>query len=185
DRPAGEHRRAHPGAVRGRGGGAMIRRMRPWPAVALTAVLLTGGCGIPDNSGVIPVGPRASTDVSTGGDTTPTRNNREDTTDRAQFVDFFLEAAAGDPAGAVARVKQFLSPSAQGHYKKSPGDVRVIRRVDRPLINPGIDEISFKAREVGVLDNNGILTPSADGATTTTYTMTVQSGVSGGTGLFV
>ena len=95
----------------------MTGRARTWAAVALTGVLLTGGCGIPDNSDVIPIGPRASTGVSTGGDTTPTRNNREDTTDRAEFVDYFLEAAAGDPAGAAARVKQFLSPSAAAIFK--------------------------------------------------------------------
>jgi hypothetical protein len=150
---------------------------------AVLATLLLGGCGIPDNSDVLAVAPGPSIGTSPGDDSNLDRNNREETTDLAQFLRFYLEAAAGDPAGAVGRVKQFLSPSAAVTFKAAI-DVRVIRLVEEPLINPGSDEISFKAQQVGVLDANGILTPSAD-ATATTYTITVQSNVAGQSGLFV
>jgi hypothetical protein len=161
----------------------MIRRAGPWPAVALVVVLLAGGCGIPDDTDVVPVGVVPSAGVVPGSEDQPIRNNREDTTDRSTFVKYFLEAAAGDPAGAVARVKQFLSPSAQATFKAA-APIHVIRPVDEPLINPGSDDITFQAQQVGVLDGNGILTPSPDGATTP-YSMTVQDGTSGKTGLFV
>jgi hypothetical protein len=156
---------------------------RPWFLAAVLAVLLAGGCGIPDNTDVVPVGVVPSPGVASGSDNPPSRNNREDTLDRATFVDYFLEAAAGDPAGAVARVKQFLAPSAQATFKAS-GPIRVIRPVEEPLINPGSDDITFRAQPVGVLDDNGVLTPSADG-TTTTYSMTVRDDTSRHTGLFV
>jgi hypothetical protein len=160
-----------------------MRALRTVVAGAVLAALLLGGCGIPDNSDVLPVAPGPSTGTSTGNDRTPIRNNREDTTDLATFLRFYLEAAAGDPAGAANRVKQFLAPAAANAYKAGV-DVRVIRLSEDPLINPGSADISFKAQQVGVLDANGVLTPSAD-ATVTNYTITVQSDVGGGRGLFV
>ncbi|MCA2215563.1 LpqB family beta-propeller domain-containing protein [Jidongwangia harbinensis] len=159
------------------------RAVRSWLIAAAATALLAGGCGIPDNSDVLAVAPGPSIGTSPGGDNSPTRNNREDTTDRAQFLKFYLSAAAGDPDGAVGRVKQFLSPAAAETFKAAV-DVRVIRLAEEPLINPGSDQISFKAQQVGVLDANGILTPSGD-ATVTNYTITVQSSVGGSPGLFV
>jgi hypothetical protein len=160
-----------------------VRAARGVLAGAVLAALLLGGCGIPDNSDVLAVAPGPSTGTSTGNDRTPTRNNREDTQELGTFLRFYLEAAAGDPAGAVNRVKQFLSPTAAAGFKAGV-DVRVIRLPEDPLINPGSADISFKAQQVGVLNANGILTPSADAAVTT-YTITVQSDVGGGRGLFV
>lgn len=159
-----------------------MRAVRAVVAGAVLTVLLLGGCGIPDNSDVLPVAPGPSTGTSAGNDRTPTRNNREDTTDVATFLRFYLEAAAGDPAGAVTRVKQFMASGAANAFKAGV-DVKVIRLLEDPLINPGSADISFKAQQVGVLDANGILTPSADAGST--YTITVQSDVDGMRGLFV
>ena len=48
-----------------------------------SAGLLLGGCGIPDDTDVVPLRPGPSTGVSSGDDLSPTRNMRADTTDKA------------------------------------------------------------------------------------------------------
>jgi hypothetical protein len=163
----------------------MRRRRRLLVAVSLVAALLAGGCGIPDSTEVQRVGPGPSTGAATGDDVAPIRHDRLASTDPAVFVRYYLEAAAGDPNGAMERVKQFLSPTAATEFKAAP-DVRVIHLVDTPLVNPGSDVVTLRGRTVGMLSRNGVLNPAAD-VTATDYQLTVAStpGTSGQGGLFV
>lgn len=160
----------------------MNRRLRLMLAGPLAAALLLGGCGIPDSTDVQRVGPGPSTGTSTGGDVAPTRNERDSTLDPATFVRYYLQAAAGDPDGAVERVKQFLSPSAAATFKALT-DIKVVHLVEDPLVNPGSDEVTLRAQTVGVLTGNGILNPSSD-TSVTEYKLTV-SDITGKSGLFV
>ncbi|MEU8614763.1 LpqB family beta-propeller domain-containing protein [Actinoplanes sp. NPDC048791] len=160
----------------------MTRRLRTLLAAPLVAVLLAGGCGIPDSTEVQRVGPGPSTGVSTGEDVTPTRHDRLASSDRDTFVRNYLEAAAGDPNTAMERVKQFLSPTAASSFDPA-AEVRVVHLVDTPLVNPGSVDVLLRAQTVGVLNHNGILDPSADDSPQE-YTLTVSSSP-GQTGLFV
>ena len=133
---------------------------RPLILVLLVALLI-GGCGIPDNSPVLSVEPGPSTGTSSGDSAIPSLPHREDTDKPSQLVLNYLEAAAGSPIDALARVKGFLSPAAAAAFKPQP-NLRIIHLVEQPLNNPGSDEVSFKARVVGTLGDNGILDPATD-----------------------
>jgi hypothetical protein len=130
-------------------------------ALTVVAGLALGGCGIPDNTAVVPLGPGPSTGVSSGSELAPPRSTRADTSDKAQFVENYLEAAAGDFAGAADRVKQFLSPDTAGTFK-APSDIKVVRPVEDPLVEPGSPVVKLKVREVGTLRQKGYIEPSPD-----------------------
>ena len=131
--------------------------------IALTAVagLVLGGCGIPDETAVVPLGPGPSTGVSSGSELAPPRSSRTDTTDKAQFVENYLAAAAGDFAGAADRVEQFLSPDAAATFK-APPEIKVVRPVEDPLVEPGSGVVKLKVREVGTLRQKGYIETSPD-----------------------
>jgi len=160
-----------------------VRRRVRLLAVPLAAALLAGGCGIPESTKAQRVGPGPSTGASAGENVAPTRHDRQASTDPAVFVRYYLEAAAGDPNGAMDRVKQFLDPRAAGTFQAAPAEVRVVHLVDTPLVNPGSDQVRVKATTVGVLNSNGILNPAAD-ATPEDYAFTV-SNAAGEPGLVV
>jgi hypothetical protein len=117
-----------------------------------------------------------------GEDVTPPMPKREDTDKPSELVLDYLRATAGDPDDATARAKQFLSPTAAAGFKPPPG-VRVVDVVGNPLNNPGSDEVSFFARQVGTLGDNGILDPFTD-PTPTEYKFRVDP-VPGQPGLFI
>jgi hypothetical protein len=160
-----------------------VKRLRFLLAAPLAAALLAGGCGIPDSTEAQRVGPGPSTGAFTGDDVTPTRHGREASSDPAVFVRYYLEAAAGDPNGAMERVKQFLSPTAASQFKASTEKIKVIRPVDTPLVNPGSDVVTLRAQTIGELGRDGILHPAAD-FVATEYEFTVST-TSGQNGLFV
>ncbi|GAA3347788.1 hypothetical protein GCM10020358_63890 [Amorphoplanes nipponensis] len=160
----------------------MRRRLRLLLAAPLVAAVLTGGCGIPDSTEVQRVGPGPSTGTSTGGEAAPIRHDRIASSEPGQFVRYYLEAAAGDPNGAMERVKRFLSPTAAATFKAPPAEIRVIHLVDTPLVNPGSDEVTLRTRTVGVLSRNGVLNTAAD--TPPDYEFTISS-TAGQSGLFV
>jgi hypothetical protein len=151
-------------------------------ASAVAAALLLGGCGIPDDTPAVPVGPGPSTGTAVGDDAAPPVPKREDTDKPSELVLNYLRAAAGDQTGAVARVKQFLAPAVAGAFKPTT-DVRVVDIIGDPLNNPGSDEVSFSARQVGTLGGNGNLDPSTD-PTVSEYRFQVGE-VPGRSGLFV
>ena len=157
--------------------------MRRSLVVTLAAALLLAGCGIPDNTPVLPIGPGPSTGTSSGDEVAPALPRREDTDKPSQLVLNYLKATAGDPDDALVRVKGFLSPAAAAMFKPQQPEVQVIHLVEQPLNNPGSGEVSFKAREVGTLGNNGILDPSTD-PTPTEYKFLIAA-VAGQAGLFV
>jgi hypothetical protein len=132
-------------------------------AVALTvlATLLAGGCGIPDESDVTIDGPGQSSGTSVGDNgVPPVQNTRESTTDEKLFAKYYLQAAAGDPATAVARVKAFLSPAAARRFPDGTDtDMRVVRLLEDPAFTPGNPVIKLRLRPLGTLTANGLLKP--------------------------
>ena len=157
---------------RTRGGARMTGCARSL-AVLTVLVGLLAGCGIPDRTEVVPQGPGPSTGLSPGDEVVPTRNTRESTTDRAQFVANYLQAAAGEIGGAADRVREFLAPAARRAFKPAP-EVRVVRLVEDPLVNPGSATVSLQTQQVGVLKRYGILEPPVAADTTTGYELTVD-----------
>jgi hypothetical protein len=148
-------------------------RRRLIAAAALT-VLFAGGCGIPENSDVIVVGPGPTSFTSVEDDgSPPVQQTRDSTTDPAQFVEYYLKAAAGDPEGAVGRVKAFMSDEFASGFKAGP-DVKVVRLAEKPLYTPGDPEITLTTRQVGTLKSNGVLEPTPNSAAATNvYTLRV------------
>src|SRR4029453_9791151 len=111
----------------------------------------------PDSTHVQRVRPGPLTGASTSDDIAPIRNGREASSDPRTFVNYYLEAAAGDLNGAMERVKKFLSPKAAANFR-APVEIRVIHPVDT-LVNPASDEVTLRAQTVGVLGRNGIISP--------------------------
>lgn len=162
----------------------MSPRLRTVLAGPLLAALLLGGCGIPDGTDVKSLGAGPSTGTSAGDDVAPTRHGRENTLDPKTFVQYYLEAAAGDPSGAMERVKEFLSPSAAAKFRApQPADIQVVHLVEDPLVNPGSDAVTLRAQTIGVLGRNGILDPASN-VSRSEYKLTVGY-ISGKNGLFV
>jgi hypothetical protein len=149
----------------------------------LAAVALVGGCGLPDNTTVVRVGPGPSRNTTTGGDIAPSRPTRLDATvDYKQFVANYLAAAAGDFDSAANQVKEFMSPELKASFKAS-ADIKVLRIDGTPVVNPGQPEVTVYARTVGTLSNFGIFTPSPDDMVTP-YELAVGT-VPGEPGLFI
>lgn len=156
-----------------------MRTLRLLLALLLVAAL--GACGLPDETDVIPRGPGPSPGTGGGTDTAPARKWRGATTDRAQFVANFLEAAAGEWNTADDRVRDFLSPPLRSAFKPTDG-IAVVRLLERPLINPGDVEVSLRVQQVGMLGKTGILDPGPPEERV--YRLVVTE-VEGETGLFV
>jgi hypothetical protein len=129
--------------------------------LALAAGLALGGCGIPGDTEVVSLGNGPTTGVAAGDEVSPNRNMRADTLDKSQFIENYLEAAAGDFAGATDRVKQFLTPDMAANFR-APPDVKVIRPVEDPLVEPGSPVVKLKVREVGTLRQKSYIEPSPD-----------------------
>jgi lipoprotein LpqB-like beta-propeller protein len=137
--------------------------MRRLLAVVVAATLLLAGCGIPDDTDVILVGPGPAEGPSIGySGAAPPSNTRDSATGKAQFVDYYLQAAAGDPDGAVNRVKEFLAPNIRDQFKPDTGSVTVVRLVEKPLVNSGSDNINLTVQPIGTLQANGALEPASE-----------------------
>jgi hypothetical protein len=161
----------------------MTRPARLSLILAVLAALMAGGCGIPDNTAVVPVGPGPARDQSSGDDDAPTKPSRGDTTEKATFVTNYLTAAAGDFDSATESVKRFMAPDLAATFKPAPADIKVIQPTGLPLVNPDQDAVTFEAQQVGTLDGLGVLRPTPSGGATR-YEISVGT-VEGRSGLFV
>ena len=152
-------------------------------AVAVLAALVLGGCGIPDDSGVQVLGPGPSALPAFGGDNSPVQFTQDATTDPGTFVDYYLQAAAGDPEGALGRVKKFLAPEVRASFKPQTTDIQVVHLVEDPLITSGTtDVVHLDVQTIGTLKDDGVLIPSSD-PTPTHMSLVLAS--RGESGLFV
>lgn len=162
----------------------LVRGGRSVLAAVLGGVLLLGGCGIPDNTEVVRVGePDAQAGNTAGADNAPEQSTREDAVDVKELVSYYLEAAAAaDFPTALKQVQGFLSPSLNTNFKV-PNNIKVIDLDDSPEVTPGSDDVAIRAKTIGILNQNGILEPSAESGTQT-YNLTVSE-ITGKDGLFV
>jgi hypothetical protein len=156
-----------------------VRGVR-WLACVLLAVPLAA-CGIPDRTEVVPQGPGPSPGTALSDDSAPQRSGREKSTDPAQFVLNYLEAAAGEPETAMDRVGEFLAPQLKESFKPQQ-EILVVRFPERPLVNPGSVDVKLKVQQVGVLTSNGVLDPPTSQAAEYVFSV---SGQEGRTGLFL
>ena len=153
-------------------------------AVTASAMLLAGGCGIPDDTDVTVDGPGQSSGTSINDNgAPPVQNTRDATQDRTTFVRNFLAAAAGNPETAAARVKAFLAPKLAARFPGGGTGVQVVHLLEDPEINPGKPEIKLRYRQLGTLTADGILEPASAPATIP-YTLEVDY-LQGENGLFV
>jgi hypothetical protein len=140
------------------------RNARPvaLPAVVALVALLTGGCGIPDESGVTVVGAGPSAGITSGGERDPGQIARDATDDRAQFVENYLRVAAGDLDSAADRMRTFMTRDVAAKFDpKGPG-LTVIRLTQAPLVTPGSDVVELSYEQVGTLDKFGLLEPATE-----------------------
>ncbi len=153
-------------------------------ATTALATLLAGGCGIPDDSDVTVVGPGPSQGTSVGDDgSAPVQYTRQDTDDIVTLVQYYLQAAAGDPETATARVKAFLSPAAAAAFEGGP-DPTVVRLTEAPLFTPGQSQVTLRGvQPVGTLNANGLVEPAPE-LTAGPWTFEVGP-VAGQDGLFI
>ncbi len=153
-------------------------------AVAM-ATLLAGGCGIPDRSDVTVVDDGPSSGVSGGGldGGSPVQSTREDTEDPETLVEYYLQAAAGDPETALTRVKAFLSPTQANRFQATT-DVKVVREVENALYNRSTSEVTYYVQAIGTLKSNGVLEPADPSSKPIAYRFRVGP-VNGEDGLFI
>lgn len=157
-----------------------IRRRRSW-LLAATAALLAltvAGCGIPDETDVY-IDERGPASSGSGpldgvGREPPRREASGDDVER--FVLNYLQAAAGEPAGAYDRVNEYIPRSSNRLRPRQGSDVaiNVVRLTEPPRVtaNPdGTNSVQISVQQVGVLRPNGSLTEPV--ATETEYTLTV------------
>ena len=156
---------------------------RALPAATVVAVLLLGGCGIPDQTGVTEIGAGPSTGISSGDNDTPAPEATRGTTkDRTQFINNYLEAAAGDYDTALERVKGFMTKSLADRFKPVSAP-RVIRLTDSPSVTLGQEKVELSYELIGTLGKNGVLEPAPE-PVHGKYDITVAD-VAGQPGLFI
>ncbi|GIE90582.1 LpqB family beta-propeller domain-containing protein [Actinoplanes regularis] len=154
------------------------------PVVVALVALLTGACGIPDETGVTVVGAGPSTGISSVGDGGKTKVTRQEAgNDRAQFVENYLKAAAGDLDTAAERMRGFMTKDVAKGFKPTSADVRVVRLVADPLVTRGNDVVKLTYEQVGTLDKFGLLEPATEAGPITSEVRV--SSVDGEPGLFV
>ncbi|MEV4345136.1 LpqB family beta-propeller domain-containing protein [Actinoplanes sp. NPDC049596] len=126
--------------------------------VVALAVLVPGGCGIPDRSEVTVIGDGRSAGVSVGDEgSPPPQYTREDADNPKELIQYYLQAAAGDPETALARVKAFLAPDAAAEFNSD--EVRVVRESVSILYSPTRPDVTITEQQVGTLTSNGELEP--------------------------
>lgn len=139
---------------------------RAVPILTVLAVLVLGGCGIPDSSDVRVLGNGPSAGLAQGNDVVPPAQvTRSSTLDTATFIGNYLKAAAGDPDGALQRAQEFMDPAEAAAFKPSTSDgITVVRPTEDPLVNPDNPDVTLQVELVGKLTENGELVPSAEPA---------------------
>jgi Lipoprotein LpqB beta-propeller domain len=130
---------------------------------ALGAALAATSCGVPGRTDVVVDGERRNGPVqdSYGGEEVLPPGPAVPSNNVDEFVKRFLEAPAGDWAGAGARVKQFLMPQAEQSWQ-APEKITVVRLIGgKPEIKQGpTSEVTLKVQQIGTLDNHGRLEAS-------------------------
>lgn len=147
----------------------MTRRLLA--ATAATLALCAGltGCGIPAQTDVQVDGDGRGASPFPGsvGDQSSAPPSRTDTEDPSRFVTNYLEAAAGETAGAYDRVRAYIAPDARNELlPKTPGEVGVtiVRPAENAVLDPvlggdGNWRVSVPIQQVGVLRPNGTIGP--------------------------
>lgn len=161
-------------------------RRRLLLVAASLAVLLAGGCGIPDDTSVtvVKTGPAEGVPVG-GADPVPAQPTRESTSSQAELADNYLKAAAGDPETAINRVKAFMSPEMAANFKPTDDDsVRVVREVQTPLYDGTKGTVKLSVQQIGTLSDDGVFVPSDSTPQTELYELQVDH-IAGKEGLFV
>lgn len=154
------------------------------PVVVALVALLTGACGIPDDSGVAVVGAGPSPGIASGSERDPSQISRTGATDRVAFVENYLKVAAGDLDSAADRMRTFMTEDAKHRFDPPKGgDMTVIRLTQNPLWNQGSDVVRLTYEQVGTLDKFGVLQPASE-ARSGKYDIRVVQ-VSGQSGFFV
>ena len=129
-------------------------------AVVASAALLLGGCGIPGSTDVKVLGDGQSPGPAQDVDSPPPPAvTRSDSQDPAIFINNYLMAAAGDPEGAVQRVKDFMDSGFAATFKPPTSDVTLVRPTEQPLVNSGSPFVTLNVLQIGTLKADGQLVP--------------------------
>ncbi|NMO50953.1 hypothetical protein HH310_07085 [Actinoplanes sp. TBRC 11911] len=150
-------------------------RRRLLLVAASVAVLIAGGCGIPDDTSVtvVKTGPAEGVPVG-GADPAPAQPTRESASSPAQLAENYLQAAAGDSDTALERVKAFMSPELAASFKPTDTDsVRVVREVQTPLYD-GKGTVKLSVQQIGTLSSDGVFAPSDSTPETELYELKVD-----------
>jgi hypothetical protein len=136
--------------------------------VALAGVLagLAGagltGCGIPSGTGVRVDGPLPGVGSPQSGDP-PTPPPGPDQADSpVELVEYFLQAAAGNPEDPLAQLRPFIHEPEQASWQPDP-QVLVVRPAELVPTPDGDNQdqvrVEVEVREIGVLTDHGSIEP--------------------------
>jgi hypothetical protein len=146
-------------------------------AVAAAAALLAGGCGIPDHTDVVTVGPgRPAGQLDSDTDDASGPPVRSAATESSEFVTNYLQAAAAsDPETSIKQVRDYIDEDHRDTFKPTSNDIKVIRLTEPPLADIGNPQVTLKWKSVGTLTTNGVFVPSADPDQLTVETMEISN----------
>lgn len=138
--------------------------LRHLAAAAVAAALAAGlaGCGLPTHSGVHIDGPLRSADSFERGEPRyPPGPDAARSVD--QLVDYFLLAAAGDPANAADELRRFVVPERADDWEPD-SQVLVVREIDRVItpVPPDRFQVRLDVQPIGVL-THGMVESRAGG----------------------
>lgn len=156
-------------------------------AAAVAIAIGLAGCGIPDETEVqaVEAGPSPGFATDSGaGEEPPTR---EAAATKDEFVRNYLKAAAGEPAKAYERVRQYLADGSRDKLKEKTGadvQLNIVRLRDTILTDAagGSSQVTLKVDQVGVLRTDGSVDPPA--LRDVSYSFTI-GGAEGSGGWFV
>lgn len=132
-------------------------------AVALTGAL-AAGCGVPSHTDVEVVGAEsrdAGAEPATSGEPR-VPPGPDEANSPEQLVDYFLQAAAGDPGNAAEELRPFIYSDEQASWQPDP-EVVVVRMNRDPRLTPvggGGTRVLLDLRPLGTL-SNGVVEPTA------------------------
>lgn len=111
------------------------------------------GCGIPAGTGVRVDGPLPAADSALPGRNSSPPPGPEKANDPAELVEYFLQAAAGNPKDPQTPMVDFIRGAEQADWSPDPQVLVVQAGEIRPTPDgPGKFRVTVPVREIGVLD---------------------------------
>jgi hypothetical protein len=135
-----------------------------WRGAAVVVLALAGtllaGCGIPAGTDVRVDGPLPEAGSAESGETSVPPRGPDQADNPTELVEYFLQAAAGNPAEPLEPLREFIHPDQRDGWRPDP-QILVVR-VEKLVPTPAgrrRERVQLTVREIGVLTGRGTIEP--------------------------